>query len=269
MNPFPGMNPYLERYWRDVHAAFIVYAREALQTQLPPGMVARIEERVYVDVPHDGIRRIIYPDVRVSELRETVGAGGSATATAVLEGVKTERLIIEVEEEPITETYIEIVDLSGGKVITVIEVLSVANKLPGEGQDVYLRKQRGVIEAGVNLVEIDLLRSGQWVLSIPLGNIPPERHTPYFVVVFRSWQPKKREVYPIALNQRLPQIAIPLRPTDQDVTLDLQELVNRCYEVGRYDLWIDYSQDPDPPLPPEGAKWLHQLLVEKGKRAKV
>ncbi|MCS6831651.1 MAG: DUF4058 family protein, partial [bacterium] len=118
MNPFPGMNPYLERYWRDVHSRLIVYACDAIQGQLPLGMVARIEERVYVDVPHDGIRRIIYPDVHVSEVREPVRGGGAATATAVLEAVKTERLIIEVEEEPITETYIEIVDLSGGRVIT-------------------------------------------------------------------------------------------------------------------------------------------------------
>ncbi|MCS6949240.1 MAG: DUF4058 family protein [bacterium] len=265
-NPFPGMNPYLERYWRDVHASFIVYAREALQTQLPPGMVARIEERVYVDVPQDGIHRIIYPDVHVSEQREP-SRGGAATATAVLEQVATQRFIVELEEEPIAETYIEIVDLSGGKVITIIEVLSVANKLPGEGQEVYLRKQRDAIEAGVNLVEVDLLRTGQWVLSVPVGKIPPERRTPYFVVVFRSGQPKRREIYPIALNQRLPQVAIPLRPEDQDVILDLQEVLNRCYEVGRYDQWIDYSQDPDPPLPPEGAQWLQQLLVEKGKRS--
>lgn len=268
MNPFPGMNPYLERYWRDVHASLIVYARETLQTQLPPGMVARIEERVYVNVPQEGIHRLIYPDVHVTQQRETRGGGGPATSTAVLERVATQRFIVELEEEPITETYIEIVDMAGGKVITVIEVLSIANKQPGEAQEVYLRKQRATIEAEVNLVEIDLLRSGQWVLSVPLSKIPPERRTPYYVVVYRAGQPNRREVYPIGLNQRLPQIAVPLRPSDPDAVLDLEELVNRCYEVGRYDQWIDYSQEPEPPLPPEGAEWLHQLLMEKGKRGK-
>ncbi len=264
MNPFPGMNPYLERYWRDIHASLIVYAREALQQQLPAGLIARIEERVYVDIPPEGARRIIYPDVRIVTTHEQPSAGASATAVA--DKTQVERIIVEVDEEPVSETYIEIVDISGGRVITVIEALSLANKLPGEGQNIYLRKQRELIEAGVSLVEVDLLRSGQRTLSIRETDIPPSYRTPYMVCVFRSWQPGKREIYPIALNQRLPEVYIPLRPTDADARLDLQELLNRCYEVGRYDEIIDYSQSPEPPLDADSAVWLNKVLSEKGIR---
>ena len=33
-SPFPGMDPYLEAHWRDVHASLIIYARDALQGAL-------------------------------------------------------------------------------------------------------------------------------------------------------------------------------------------------------------------------------------------
>jgi len=47
-SPFPGMDPYLEAHWRDVHARLTVYAAETLQSVLPPGLKARVEERVVV-----------------------------------------------------------------------------------------------------------------------------------------------------------------------------------------------------------------------------
>ncbi len=270
-NPFPGMNPYLEKYWRDVHASFIVYAREALQERLPPGLIARIEERVYVDIPREGISRVIYPDIRVKEIYQPLASSGGtamATATATLEeaAATATRIIVELEEAPITETYIEVVDLAGGQVVTVIEVLSISNKVPGAGQDAYRQKQKGLLEARINLVEIDLLRSGEWVLSMPESSLAPSQRTPFLVCVFRGIRPRHREVYPIYLNQPLPTVDIPLRPSDADVPLNLQEVLNRCYEAGRYDTLIDYSYDPEPPLDPESAKWLNRLLVEKGRR---
>jgi hypothetical protein len=260
MNPFPGMNPYLERYWRDVHASLIVYAREALQAQLPQGLVARIEERVYVEFPDESVRPI-YPDIRVVERSEA--SGGTATAVQAA----TEPVVIDLSLlEPVSETYIEIVEPINGRLITVIEVLSLANKMPGEGREVYLRKQHELVRSGISLVEIDLLREGQHVLSIPLSEIPPKYRTPYMVCVMRGWEPHRREIYPITLQQPLPTVHIPLRRTDADVRLDLQALINRCYEIGRYDQLIDYRRDPEPPLDPETARWLHEWLVQQGRR---
>ena len=36
-SPFPGMDPWLEQRWRDVHARLIVYIANQLQAQLPEG----------------------------------------------------------------------------------------------------------------------------------------------------------------------------------------------------------------------------------------
>lgn len=33
-SPFPGMDPYLEQHWGDVHPSFITYARDQLQPHL-------------------------------------------------------------------------------------------------------------------------------------------------------------------------------------------------------------------------------------------
>src|SRR6266404_4799666 len=62
-------------------------------------------------------------------------------------------------DEAVTESFIEIIDVGSGRhVITVIEMLSLANKLPGEGQELCRRKQQELRDGQVNLVEIDLLR---------------------------------------------------------------------------------------------------------------
>ena len=34
-SPFPGMDPYLEQYWGDVHQSVITYVRDWLQSRLP------------------------------------------------------------------------------------------------------------------------------------------------------------------------------------------------------------------------------------------
>jgi hypothetical protein len=48
-SPFPGMDPYLERFWPDLHARLILYACDQIEEQLPGNLIARVEERVVVE----------------------------------------------------------------------------------------------------------------------------------------------------------------------------------------------------------------------------
>ena len=48
-SPFPGMDPYLERDWEDVHGRLIVYAGDTLQPHLPDDLLVRVEQRVFVE----------------------------------------------------------------------------------------------------------------------------------------------------------------------------------------------------------------------------
>lgn len=48
-SPFPGMDPFLEQYWGDVHQRLITYGCDQIQAQLPQGLYARVQERVFLE----------------------------------------------------------------------------------------------------------------------------------------------------------------------------------------------------------------------------
>src|SRR5438270_9882596 len=117
-SPFPGMDPYLEAHWRDVHARLIVYISDQIQPQLGGALRARVEERLVVESPLDESREI-YPDVRVFSSKPSDRAGAAAG------GAVLEPLIVPCSDEEAIETFIEIIDrTSGDKLITVIELIS-------------------------------------------------------------------------------------------------------------------------------------------------
>lgn len=261
-SPFPGMDPYLEQYWRDVHHGLVTYSRDQLQPRLPGQFRARIEERVFVETD-EGARRVIYPDVHVVEHPRPRGPDTTSES-----GVATEEpLVLHIDDEPATQGYLEIIDVgSGNRVVTVIEFLSPSNKVAGQGRDLYLRKQQEVIAAGASLVEIDLTRAGDRVFSVPAERIPLSHRTTYQAVVRRGWHPGQAEVYRMPLDRPLPQVRVPLRETDADVPLDLQALVELCYANGRYDD-LDYQVEPNPPLDSADAAWAAEQLRAKGVRS--
>jgi hypothetical protein len=260
-SPFPGMDPYLEQYWRDVHHSLCTYARDALQPQVRPAMIARVDERLVVETA-DGDLRSIYPDVKVVE-RTRGQPAGADIGVAVAEPLVVSRV---VESEPATEGFIQIIDTTtGGRLVTVIEFLSLSNKLPGPGQEQYRQKQRELREAGVNLVEVDLLRAGDWVLQAPRDRIPVKHRTSYRACVYRASKPDKFEFYSFAINDALPAFRIPLREQDKDATLNLQALIDLTYHNGAYD-FIDYGKPPVPPLEAEAAAWADEVLRVARKR---
>ena len=261
-SPFPGMDPYLEMHCGDVHQSLVAYAREALQPGLPAELVARMEERVYIEKESDRIRRLV-PDVHVAThsswtapdaLREDNGSS-----------VVAEPVVFDLSFDPITEGYIEIRESRGGKVITVIEFLSPANKCGGVGQEKYFQKQEEVLSSDASLVEIDLVRSGRRVLALPSAEIPTRLRSDFLVCISPGWLKGRRELYPLPLRQPLPAIPIPLREGEARVNLALQPLVERVYGVGRFDR-TDYAVDPEPPLSPEDAVWATDLIKAAGRR---
>lgn len=262
-SPFPGMDPYLERHWLDVHESLVYLTKVAVQGQLSDDLVARGGERLIVEDPTERPRSQ-YPDVRVVEHGMSMDATRPQSNVAL-----AEPLIMEVGDEALRQGYLEILDVrSGGRVITVIEFVSPTNKRPGDGQEKYRQKQNECVAGGVNLVEIDLTRKGERGLLVSPLELPVEYRTTYLACVFRAtFKPHgRKEVYRLPLRERLPAIRIPLRASDRDVVLDIQSLIDQAYGVGRYDRTTDYSQPCDPPLSAGDDAWAEELLRAAGRR---
>src|SRR5436309_4884024 len=120
-SPFPGMDPYLEAHWRDVHARLIIYASDALQGVLPRSLRARVEERVLLETPKGLGDHPLFPDVRVVEFTTRRGLQTRPEAGVAV----AEPRLVEAEPDPATETFLEFIDpASGNRIVTVVEFLS-------------------------------------------------------------------------------------------------------------------------------------------------
>jgi len=251
-SPFPGMDPYLEEpsLWPDVHLTLIIAMRAVLNASMPPGYAASADRYVWIHEPEAAEwTRAIRPDVDIVKERDI----DSTSATAVIAAPHTVILPVVRHEG---NKYIKVVDSRSKRLVTVIELLSPANKRPGLDREAYLNKRIDYLAAGVNVVEIDLLRGGQ---RLPIeGDVPP--HCDYYALVCRAQQMPTGGIWPFDVRDPLPEIPIPLLSADGDVPLDLRLCLDRAFEESRYDLKLSYQQPPDPPLSPADAEWARTLL---------
>jgi hypothetical protein len=255
-SPFPGMDPYLESpaIWPDFHSQFIAAIKADLNSRLPSRYAARADRYVWIHEPDANERRLLgKPDVYVADPAN--GGNGPARpstlvapATVVLSAVRREG-----------QRYVKIIDLRAHRVVTVIEVLSPTNKAAGEDRENYLVKRSEYLGSRINLVEIDLLRSGE---RMPWGDPSPPTAN-YYVLISRVEEFPTAGVWPLSIRESLPEIPIPLSPPDEEAQLFLQKCFDRAYDEGRYQLEIDYSQPPSPPLTESDATWSRELLSRR------
>jgi hypothetical protein len=258
-SPFPGMNPYLEHLelWSEVHHRLIVAMADKIVESLPPRYRVAVEKRTYLSTPEDAVL-VGIPDVAV--LSQSSSESRTTTATAIVSPSKPITVSLPVPEE-VKEGYLEIREVATGQVITVIELLSPTNKRPGEGRKTYEEKRLQVLGSRTHLVEIDLLRKGQ---PLPiLGEVPT---SDYRIVVSRRHQRPRAQLYAFGVRHSLPAFPIPLQSGEVEPVVELKPLLDGIYDRARFDLSIDYTQDPVPPLSEEDAAWVDELLREQGLR---
>jgi hypothetical protein len=252
---FPGMDPYLEvaELWPGLHNSLIVYIRDHLRPLLRPRYIAAIEERVFVEGPH---QREFIPDVLLKRGRPSRERGG----TAILDA--DEELEVRIADLEMHESYLEILDSHNGqRVVTVLEVLSPANKYAGPGRDSYSAKQREVLTSQTHLIEIDLLRRGPHALAVPEWLARQSASYDYLICVNRAEGRRDRfRLYPRQLRQRLPRIRVPLADDDPDVVLDVQAVLEQTYEAGSYRERLRYDRPCVPPLSAEDQTWADGLI---------
>lgn len=257
-SPFPGMDPYLEGdLWQEFHETLASAIRAQLMPRLTPKYVALLAKRYVIDSPVLGLfdiaPRVFYPDVHVVEAPEADG-GAVAVAAPPIAIAAPEEELPSVMRLP--QLAIEIRDVAARRLVTVIEILSPANK-QGEGAREYHERRLDLLEhTDVHLLEIDLLRGGS---RIQLYGTP--RPAPYYVYLSRVSRRPNTQIWRIQLRQRLPTVPVPLLHPDPDVALDLQAAVDACFALVGYERLLDYSAPlPPPELPEPEAAWVRATL---------
>lgn len=252
-SPFPGMDPYLEGYlWSDVHSALANKIRQMLSPQLRPKYAARLDVYLVEDTYPESEIGILYPDVEVLQLKQSREAPLSeqsniATTPATLTLPVMQPVSVRVPT-------VEIRDAANNILVSCIEILSPVNKREPGITD-YRRKRQRLYNANVHLIEIDLLRRG----TRPF-NHPRMPDVPYIINLTRA-QSGVVDVWPVALQDTLPTVPIPLSESDSDAVLELQLALNNVYEEAAYDLSIDYTQSPPPPqLSNFDKQWINSNL---------
>jgi hypothetical protein len=259
-SPFPGMDPYLEapEIWVDFHSDLATEIRTVLNRTMPRRYIAQVSPRIVYEVVEISELRSARPDVGIYSAGEPTGAAASVAVSSTVAPVES---VIAIEE-PVRYYSVEIREVGTMRLVTVIEILSPANKRSGsDARTEYLDKRRAILRSSTHLIEVDLLRSGE---RMPLEKPVPK--ATYYIVLSRVQKRPRVDVWPVQLWEPLPTIPVPLLHPDPDVLLDLNGVVASVYERGAYERIIDYRQPPPPPLTDEEAQWIDRWLREKGLR---
>ena len=261
--PFAGIDPYIEAqtYWRDFHASFLTYLRDALNSMLPVHYKARIDERVCLteDDLLERPRRAFFPDVTV--VHRGPSALAEKSATAVVEADDPSETIPLEYAELERESWLKIIHRPDRSLVAVIELLSPTNKREGYGQ--YMIKRANLLHQPVHLIELDFLVAGR---RMPLARPLPRGD--YFALVARADRRPDCQVYGWSVRQTLPRILLPLKAPDPDLRLDLGTVFATAHERGQYTLDLDYTQDLTLPLAPEDRVWAEGLARAYASQAK-
>jgi hypothetical protein len=219
-SPFPGMDPFLE--CEKIWPTFQHHLVACLYQTLLPGLVDRYRARV--------------------------GQRHYSTEQALFTSIIRE----EHEEE-----FIEIRQRNDSRLITLVDVVSPANKTTSAGRLAYLEKRKEAKSGGASLVEIDLVMQGQPMLDYSRDGLPEWDHA---VTVTRASQPDRYEIYTATLQKKLPKFRLPLAADDKDTVLDLQTVFARCFDQANFIAQINYQRDPPTRLDGDDRKWMDDML---------
>jgi hypothetical protein len=251
------MDPYLEGdLWSTLHGLLGAEFVRQLAPQVRPKYNVLLERWMAVDnLDEISITRSsVRPGVSV--VREP--ARPSYSANAVLEPPVKAEAVFSVESPAYT---VVIQDAQSRQLVTAIEILSPANKrLPGRPE--YLAKRDRILRSNANLVEVDLLHSGQ---RAPMRE--DLEQADYFVLVHRAANRPIADVWPIHLSDKLPTFPVPLLHGEADARIELQSAFNTAFDLSGYDTMIDYLKPPPIMLNTDELAWIDDTLRSAGFRS--
>lgn len=227
-SPFPGMDPYLEEpaRWLLFHHQFVAGLYQLLLPALVDRYRARVTSRSYtVELP----------------------------------------LFTSVLRDEHSEEYIELRDRSDGKLVTLIDVVSIANRTTIAGRETYLETRHNAELHKVALVEIDLVTQGEPMLDFPRESLP---EYDYAVTVTRPSSPGRYEIYTATIQKRLPKFRLPLASDDRDTAFELQDVFRRAYDLAGFNQSVDYTAEipKEVKLSDANKQWIDAWLRQQKRR---
>jgi hypothetical protein len=219
-SPFPGMNPYLEseKTW----PAFQHQLVSAIYQLLLPALVDQYRTRV--------------------QDREFI---------------TEEPLFTSIIKTTHHEHFIEVRHRTTDRLITLIEVVSPANRLFNTGKTALVEARKSALAEGANVLWIDLILQGQSPLNIQNRN---ENPFDYHLALTRANLPTTVELYTNQMAKRLPRCKVPLASEEAELVLDVQQAVNRAYELGHFAAKVEMKGLPPGKWSPEQEAWLQSIL---------
>jgi hypothetical protein len=247
------MNPYFEQpgVWPHFHSAMLNEFVMQMSSALPPGYYATQEVMLFIHEPPAARRLLGRADDAVA-IGGPAGTGGDTSAGLAV----TEPQAVMDVGEPIDiekHRYVEIRTTSGKRLVTVIELLSPSNKVGGD-REVYLSKRNELVLAGVNVLQIDLLRGGPQLLPTPTDQ--PRYNA--MLIRGNGWQ--RADVWLWSLPEALPVLPVPLLEPDKAVAIPLRATLDAVHDKHGFAGWL-YSDPPQPPLTVGDAAWAAEVLA--------
>jgi hypothetical protein len=171
-------------------------------------------------------------------------------------------LFTSVTREQHAEEYVEIRDRTDGRLVTLIDVVSPANKTTAGGRAAYLETRAHATAVRAAAVEIDLVTQGTPTLEFSRDGLP---EYDYAVTVTRAAAPGRYEIYTATVQKRLPKFKLPLAANDRDALLDLQDVFRRAYDVGGFHKLLDYrgGLPADVRLTDANREWVDETLRQQ------
>ena len=226
-SPLPGMDPYLETpaVWPAFHRQLVA----ALYQTLLPGLVDRYRARVVA-------RRY--------------------TAELVL--------FTSITREPHEEEVIEVRSRADGRLLTVVDVVSLGNRTTAAGRAAYLDTRKLAAGEKAGVVEVDLVTQGKPLLEFDRTGLPPHDYT---VTVTRGTTPDRYEIYTSGVRKRLPKFKLPLAADDRDSVVDLQLAFARAFDLGGFERVLEYAKPvpADVKLAADDRDWVGEQVMPRPK----
>ncbi len=216
--------------WAYFHKDWLLAIRSALRPQLPVDYHLFVEsEAILISPDHAEPASPWLPDITVSRPQSAIRPASDSLSRGTA-------AVVEAEESYEIETHysLHIRRAPENHVVAVLEILSPSNKGSGNrfDREKHHRKRQSLLEAGIQLMEIDALLKGACDLPAPLA----ERLSPFARIAWTAeWREGRRKYRGWGWNEADSLPEVPWRVDDAiEAIVSLPDAMAQAVQFNRW-----------------------------------